>query len=810
MELVDDEGEELAAPAGAAPGGTFAGVGGYSEAFAPLLLEECQAQVRRGWDEPCAPAQAAEVTRCGSEGWEGVSVGLEVAPLSRAAQGSAGPAPDGEFREQDLVGVSLPGGAGGRHAVLALVTAAEGSRVQLWSLKTDDVLEPEMSPEVGGRVSPEDSGSPSERQEWAAVLQVLQHPGGKVVLKRVCQMSTLFREWHALHSASSVAPALLRSILRAKPTDEQTKARHRGWPELSVPPPLQGVLDTSLNGQQLAGVALGVTRDPVVLIQGPPGTGKTHTLLNLLSVLSAARPTGGSSEPREPARFSPEEALATSKESGSPWVQRRTAEFGHGGGGFNVEQVTHHSLHRRDAFRPQRILVCAPSNSAVDEVLGRILDTGLLGSDGARFRPRVVRLAAKGVAVSPNVEEVRLENLVEKSISSTVAEYDSFTLARVRERRAARLVREASVVGCTLSLSGGGMLDRESSGTFDVVVIDEAAQAIEPATLVPLVATGARQVFLVGDPVQLPATVISKEAMQYGLDRSLFQRLQEQDFPVVTLKTQYRMHPSIRKFPGEEFYGGLLEDSYTVEAETSRDWHDYSCFGPFAFFNVSCGGEAQDAGSSLFNVAEADLAVGIYLELRSRFKAFSVPAQSQPSVGFVAPYRAQVAELRRRLSQRGVSVGDGVDVRTIDGFQGRECDIVIFSTVRSKPGGQIGFLSSERRTNVALTRARSSLIVLGNAAALEKKDVWGRLVKDAKKRDCFFTFSRGAQIPALFKQLTASKRKLKVVEEDWQPEAEEDVIERGDEGGELPKRRREAPRSRKDAGRGGRASKRRR
>jgi hypothetical protein len=130
--------------------------------------------------------------------------------------------------------------------------------------------------------------------------------------------------------------------------------------------------------------------------------------------------------------------------------------------------------------------------------------------------------------------------------------------------------------------------------------------------------------------------------------------------------------------------------------------------------------------------------------------------------------------------------------------------------VRSKPGGQIGFLSSERRINVALTRARSSLIVLGNATALEMKDVWGRLVKDAKKRDCFFTFSRGVQIPALFKQLTASKRKLKVEEEDWKPEAEEGVMEPEDEGEELPRRRREASRSRKDAGRGGRASKRRR
>ena len=456
VELVDDEGEELAAPASAEPGGTFGGVGGYSEAFAPLLLEECQAQVRRGWDEPCPHAQAAEVTRCGPEGWEGVSVGLEVAPPSRAAQGSAGPAPDGEFREQDLVGVSLSGGAGGRHVVLALVTAAEGSRVQLWSLKADEILEPEVSPGAVGRISPEDSGSRSERHEWAAVLRVLQRPGGKVALRRLCQMSTLFREWHALHSASSVAPALLRSILRAKPTDDQAKARHRGWPELSIPPTLQGVLDTSLNGQQLAGVALGVTRDPVVLIQGPPGTGKTHTLLNLLSVLSAARPAGGSAELREPACFSPEEALAKSKESGCPWVQRRTPSFGHSGGGFRVEQVTHHSLHRKDAFRPQRILVCAPSNSAVDEVLGRILDTGLLGPDGTRFRPRVVRLAAKGVAVAPNVEEVRLENLVEKSISSTVAEYDAFTLTRVKERRAARLVREASVVGCTLSLSGGG------------------------------------------------------------------------------------------------------------------------------------------------------------------------------------------------------------------------------------------------------------------------------------------------------------------------------------------------------------------
>ena len=659
----------------------------------------------------------------------------------------------------------------------------------------------------GGGPPPTAGASRPERQEWAAVLRVLQLPGEKVGLRRLCQVSTLFREWHALHSASTISKPLLQSLLRAKSVDDQIKARFRGWPELSVPPTLQEVLDSSLNGQQLAAVALGLSRDPVVLIQGPPGTGKTHTLLNLLSILSAARPAGGSSAPREPAYFSLEEALTMSKERASPWTQRREPTFGHGVGGFRVKQLSHHYLSKRDAFRPQRILVCAPSNSAVDEVLGRILATGLVGPDGDRFQPRVVRLSAKGVSVAPNVEPVRLETLVEKSISSAAAEYPAFKLARVKERRAVRLVREASVVGCTLSLSGGGLLDRESCGTFDVVVIDEAAQAIEPSTLVPLVATGARQVFLVGDPVQLPATVISKEAMDLGLDRSLFQRLQEQDFPVLTLKTQYRMHPAIRKFPSEEFYGGNLEDSYTVETETTRPWHDYACFGPYAFFNVTCGGEALAAGSSLFNAAEADLAVGIYKELRSRFKIFGGSTKSQPSVGFVTPYRAQVAELRRRISASGVPTEDNVDVKTIDGFQGRECDIVIFSTVRSKHGGQIGFLSSERRTNVALTRARSSMIVVGNAAAVEKKEVWGHLVKDAKKRDCFYSWNGNVAIPDLFKQLTAFKRKMKVEEEDWQPEAEEGVMEPED----GPKRKRDAtPRSKRDAGRGGRASKRRR
>lgn len=149
---------------------------------------------------------------------------------------------------------------------------------------------------------------------------------------------------------------------------------------------------------------------------------------------------------------------------------------------------------------------------------------------------------------------------------------------------------------------------------------------VEPSTLVALT-HGCRQLFLVGDPVQLPATVLSSLAVQYGYATSLFSRLQRAGYPVVMLRTQYRMHPAIRRFPSAQFYAGQLVDGETVAKQTARPWHAHACFGPFAFLDVAGEEEQAEGSGSYVNKAEVELALMLYRNLAARFPDFKQGAK---------------------------------------------------------------------------------------------------------------------------------------------------------------------------------------
>ncbi|GFR51045.1 hypothetical protein Agub_g13209, partial [Astrephomene gubernaculifera] len=285
-----------------------------------------------------------------------------------------------------------------------------------------------------------------------------------------------------------------------------------------------------------------------------------------------------------------------------------------------------------------------------------------------------------------------------------------------RDRMRVAILDEANIVCSTLSFAGSSVFYRLSR-KFDVVVIDEAAQAVEPSTLVPLV-MGCKQVYLVGDPVQLPATVISTRAVEQGYDCSLFKRLQTAGYPVRVLDTQYRMHPDIAAFPSSEFYSGRLLNGEGVLEETRQPWHSQPAFGPFAFYDVAGRESTPPGGASIMNKAEAHMVLVVYRELVHAYPQLRRTA----SVAVISPYKAQVKLLRDSFrTALGEEAARLVDINTIDGFQGREKDICIFSAVRSpvapKKGGRrpgIGFVADERRVNVGLTRARCSLIVIGN------------------------------------------------------------------------------------------------
>jgi senataxin len=194
------------------------------------------------------------------------------------------------------------------------------------------------------------------------------------------------------------------------------------------------------------------------------------------------------------------------------------------------------------------------------------------------------------------------------------------------------------------------------------------------------------------------------------------------------------MHPDISSFPSKAFYEARLADGPNMEVSTRQSWHDTSeLFPPYAFLHVRGSREERGKHHSLFNRQEASVAVALYARLVQECKDVDLSQR----VGIVTAYKAQVGELRKQFRNRfGQDILEKIDINTVDGYQGQEKDIIILSCVRggTPDGSGIGFLSDVRRMNVALTRAKSSLFVLGDAKALQSNENWRKLVEDAKER----------------------------------------------------------------------------
>lgn len=209
----------------------------------------------------------------------------------------------------------------------------------------------------------------------------------------------------------------------------------------------------------------------------------------------------------------------------------------------------------------------------------------------------------------------------------------------------------------------------------------------------------------------------------------------QENYPqnVHLLSIQYRMHPMISAFPSKQFYDSELEDGEGMEERRTELWHSSQVFGPYRFFDVQ-GRESTGGRTSLVNYQEVEMAFALFRRLTSDFPEVDFDGK----VGIITPYKQQLTELKRRfMRQFGDRIIDTIDFNTTDAFQGRERDIIIFSCVRASPEGGIGFLSDIRRMNVGLTRAKSSLYVLGSASSLVRNRLWGALVQDAKARGLF-------------------------------------------------------------------------
>ncbi|KAI4892650.1 hypothetical protein NFI96_025055 [Prochilodus magdalenae] len=548
------------------------------------------------------------------------------------------------------------------------------------------------------------------------------------------------------------------------------------FPHISVFTPCQdGLPDLDMpdyNMDQVKAIGCGVAmvkgqqRAPkILLIHGPPGTGKSKTIVGLLERLLS-------------------------------------------------EQGENASANRQSKPRRMRVLLCAPSNAAIDNLMKKVIpvfkakcrnlhapqvslrmarfvilrlflpigncgDINLvrLGSEKAISKDLAAFSLDRQIAKKTKVhadssvqrQKEKLDQVIENlsqqcaKIQKQSPEFKqlmdkkqhflsereklSRQLKEFRSKKQefqAGLLRDAHVICCTLSSSGGGVLEsafrRLGHEPFSCVIVDEvcsacytmlyAGQAKETETLIPLLHR-CPYLILVGDPEQLPPTVVSLKAKDLGYDQSLMARLWKSlhqtnpgTSPSIFLSVQYRMHPNICEFPSKYIYNKHLKnDCETAQKRCSFNWP----FEPYRVFDVTDGRESKEK-DSFSNLKEVKLVV-MLLKL--------IGEKLMGRVGVITPYNAQKQRILEAV--RKESVGDSkfppVDVDTVDGFQGREMDCVIVSCVRaSSEKGNIGFVGNRQRMNVTITRAKFSLFILGHLRTLREHSDWGALIKDAANR----------------------------------------------------------------------------
>jgi ATP-dependent RNA/DNA helicase IGHMBP2 len=445
-----------------------------------------------------------------------------------------------------------------------------------------------------------------------------------------------------------------------------------------APETSEGPLDAGLNVPQQEAVRFALAARDIALIHGPPGTGKTTTVVELI---------------------------------------------------------------RRAVQRGEKVLACAGSNIAVDNLLERLVASS----------QRVVRLGHPA-RVLPELQAHTLDLLVEehrdvalahKLVKEALALFRKagrYTRAkpepgsrqatrqeakslladarRLEDQAVQQILNQADVVCATLT-----GLDDELLGNrrFDLVVIDEACQSTEPACWVAI-ARGERLV-LAGDHCQLPPTIVSEEAAAKGLGVSLFERLMNASSEMLSrrLTIQYRMHESIMAFSSAEFYEGDLVADAAVATRRLCELPGVTpnplTETPVEFIDTAGAGydeQQEPDGESRLNPQEAELVIK---KLNALLEAGLAPAQ----VAVITPYAAQARWLRERVK------APGLEIDSVDGFQGREKEAIVMSLVRSNSSGEIGFLVDVRRMNVALTRARRKLLVIGDSATLSSDPFYRRM-----------------------------------------------------------------------------------
>ncbi|KAJ1308794.1 hypothetical protein OPQ81_004484 [Rhizoctonia solani] len=530
------------------------------------------------------------------------------------------------------------------------------------------------------------------------------YPAGDIVTSRAMLDSVVKLQLYPAHSTAlhhfitgdePVSPRMLED-----PEDSESESESEHGSETTgdpIQPPIHppedwAIDDTGIDwarfNESQKSAILSI-QHPLSLVWGPPGTGKTTVVVTMLRLLLRSMPPNS------------------------------------------------------------KILMTASTHNAVDNVLGRFIRENeqhqIIAKD------LLLRVATDINKVHPSLREYTMDAAIGGSM------VDNRNLIKKAEKR----VRDSTVVFTTCAGAGLGVLRRFK---FQIVLVDEASQITEAAALIPIV-KGCKKAVLVGDHVQLRPTV-RPQAKALDYDVSLLERLytgpERTGMSRIMLDTQYRFPEALARFPSAEFYNanlktGISDDGFAERfqhlAQTSFPWprgteQDPNALNTNVF--VSCKSEESYGRSSKDNVGQAEVVMRILKLLRTR------PSPTQESgippalsITILSPYARQV-KLLRGMIDKDSTVSRNTEVHTIDGFQGREAEVIIFTTVRSNPNGDIGFLEDERRLNVALTRAQLGRIIVGNEDTLayvhgrEKgaagddsphrgNEVWGRAIRDCRR-----------------------------------------------------------------------------
>lgn len=566
--------------------------------------------------------------------------------------------------------------------------------------------------------------------------------GSKAWGAKITSLIPVEREYGALMALDFYD--LAEEIVMAKPSPILTYSDAK----------MQTIMDNyTINRPQAKAIRSAIDNDGFTLIQGPPGSGKTKTITALVGSL----------------------LTNVLNNVGIPIAS-----------GANTQRPP-----------SRKILVCAPSNAAVDELVMR-LKTGIKTIQGRHEQISIVRLG-RSEAINAQVLDVTLDEMVTKRLNKDPAKGNGVDMqklyeehkktdnsfkeirtnlddcrakglpppeemerefellkkkrsqlsseidkardqvqaisrnADINKRRVQQEIIDGAHVICTTLSGSGHEIFQGMNVEFETVIIDEAAQCIELSALIPL-KYGCSKCVLVGDPKQLPPTVLSKMASKFQYEQSLFVRMQK-NHPkdVHLLDIQYRMHPEISRFPSTSFYDGKLQDGDDMAKLRARPWHQSELLSPYRFFDVEGMHQSAAKGHSLVNYAEIRVAIQLYERLLADFKGYDFNGK----IGVITPYKGQLKELKQQFAHRhGEDILKRVDFNTTDAFQGRESEIIIFSCVRASNKG-IGFLADIRRMNVGLTRAKSSLWVLGSSRALTQGEFWNNLIRDARNRNIY-------------------------------------------------------------------------